>query len=130
MARTREHRKGTGRARAPVGGARALAILLVLAAFLLAPLVATAAKAPNAATPQVAQLVSDPGKAGKACPRKGLPGQANACASSSVPVAGFDGRGVMPAPAARRSGIAPLYDVTLATQCCGAPPDRPPRFAA
>lgn len=128
MART--HENGIARVQAaPVGSARACAILLVLAAFLLAPFVATIGKPQNAGTPQVSQVVSSPTKAGKGCPKKSIPGQPNACASSSVPVAGFDDRSATPGPAAQRSSIAPVCDVALTTQCCGAPPDRPPRFA-
>ena len=113
----------------PAGGARALAILLVLAAFLVAPFIAAAANAQNPSTPHIAQVVFN-SKINKRCPKRSLPGQPNACASWSVLVAGLDNRGVAPARIVQRSSIAPLYEVTLATQCCGAPPDRPPRFTA
>jgi hypothetical protein len=130
MVLTHEHRNPARQAQSPADGARALAILLVLTAFLLAPFIAAAAKTQNAATPQVAQVISSPSKTNKSCPKKSLPGQSNACTSSSVPAAGLDGPGGAPAPVVQRSSIAPLYDVALTTQCCGAPPDRPPRFAA
>lgn len=130
MVLTHEHRNPTRQATSPAGGARALAILLVLAAFLLAPFIATMGKPQNAAIPHNTQIVSNQSKANTGCPKKSLPGQPNACTSSSAPVAGLGDRGVAPAPVAQRSIIRPHYHVTLATQCCGAPPDRPPRFAA
>lgn len=102
----------------------------MLAAFLLAAFIVVVGTPQNATSPQVAQGVSNPSKINKACPKKSLLGQPNACASSSAPVAGFEGRSVMPLRVAERSRITPAYDVTLTTQCCGAPPDRPPRFAA
>lgn len=129
MVRAHEHRDQNGQT-ASDGAARALVGLLMLAAFLLAPFMATIAKPENAATSQVTQVVSSPSQATKRCPKKGVPGQPNACASSGVPAASLDGRGVTPPAVPQRSSIAPLYDLTLATQCCNAPPDRPPRFVA
>lgn len=130
MARTNGGRGPSLRAAWPAGGARPLAILLVLVAFLMVPFIATAGKPQSASAPHIAQVVSDASKANKACPKKRLPGQANACASSSVPVVGLDNRGAAPAPVAERSNAAPIHEVTLSTQCCGTPPDRPPRLGA
>lgn len=131
MARTNEHHDPSLRAAWPVGRARALAILFVLAGFLLAPFIVAAGKPQSSSLSDIAQVVSSPSKANKGCPKKSLlPGQPNACASSSVPVAGLDNRSAAPAPVAERSSAAPIYEVTLSTQCCGTPPDRPPRLAA
>lgn len=130
MVTIHEHRDPSGPAPLLAGRARAFALLLVLTAFLVAPFVVVVGTPQNATAPRVVQVVSNPSKINKACPKKSLPGQPNACASSSAPVAGFEGRSVIPPRVAERSRIAPVYDVTLTTQCCGAPPDRPPRFAA
>ena len=130
MARTHQHHTLTEPATTLAGGTRALAILLVLVAFLLGPFLATVGKLQNAASPQIAQVVSDPSKASKGCPKKSLPGQPNACASSGMLVASIEGRGATAAPVPQRSSITPHYDVTLTTQFRSAPPDRPPRFAA
>lgn len=129
MARINEYRSPSAQA-VSAGSARALVILLVLAAFLAAPFIARAGKPQNASAPHIAQVVSNPSKTNKGCPKKSLSGQPSACASSSVPVAGFDNRVLTPAPIVRGSSLPPLYELTLTTQCCGAPPDRPPRFAA
>ncbi len=129
MAGAHEHRNP--RRQAPTAaGARALVILLVLAAFVLAPFMSAVERPWQAMTPHVAQVVSNPGKHNQRCPKKSLLGQPSACAASSVPVAGIDGLSVIQAPVARRADKVPLYDLTLATQCCGVPPDRPPRLAA
>lgn len=116
--------------RAATGGARALAIMFVLAAFLVAPFFATTTRAQAVTTSHITQIISSPSKTNNGCPKKRLPGQPNACASSSVPVAGFDNRAVTLPPLLRGSSIAPPSAVTLAPQFCGAPPDRPPRFPA
>lgn len=105
-------------------------MLLVLAAFVLAPFVAAVGKLQKAASPQTAQVVSNSSKASKTCPKKSLPGQPNACASSSMSGTSIEGRDATPAPVPQRSSITPHYDVTLTTQFRSAPPDRPPRFAA
>lgn len=131
MVRTRAHRNSARQATSPAPRcARALAAVLFLAALVLAPFATGAGAARSTAEAQVAQLVSDPGKASKGCPKKGLPGQIGTCAASAVPIAAPPDRGLALAPVAEGSSLAPPYEVALATQCCGAPPDRPPRFAA
>lgn len=64
------------------------------------------------------------------CPSQSHAGQPSACVSSGVPLAMPDTRGTLQAPIAQPARIASPYDVEVLPQCCGRPPDRPPRFAA
>lgn len=129
MVRTHARRDPAEQAMSPARGACVLATVMALVALLLAPFIATVSTPRTAPTPQITQVVSNPSQATKRCLKKILPGQANACASSSMPVAGLDNRGGALAPVPLRSSLAPLSHHTLIMQCCGVPPDRPPRFA-
>jgi len=113
-----------------LGRASACALALLFGLLLVWAPLAASLEAPTRIRQghAIGQIAVKPADARQRCPKKASQGQPSACAFSGVSLALPESRSAAFEPTLQRSTVAPFYLALSTAQCCGTPPERPPRF--